>query len=79
MGLNDKLKMAATPVVVEKLLLEGTGFKDASLKTQRRWKAVASRRLKELQRIQEAKAASDKKVEKTKKSSRSEKVKRQKG
>jgi len=78
MGLNDKLKAAATPVAIDKLLLESVELKDASPKTKRRWKYVAARRLKELQQIQEAKAASDKKAENAEKSNRSNKGKKQK-
>lgn len=64
MGLNDKLKLAATSDVVENLLQEGIGFKEASPKTQRRWKSVAVRRLKEIQASKETKAISEKKSEK---------------
>lgn len=48
MGLNDKLKAAATEQVVESLLAEGKGYTLASPKTQRRWQYVANRRVKEL-------------------------------
>lgn len=64
MGLNDKLKLAATEKVVENLLLESIGFKEASPKTKRRWKLVAVRRLKEIQASKETKAVSEKKAEK---------------
>ena len=64
MGLNDKLKLAATSDVVENLLQEGIGFKEASPKTKRRWKLVAVRRLKEIQASKETKAVSEKKAEK---------------
>ena len=64
MGLNDKLKLAATEKVVENLLQEGIGFKEASPKTKRRWKLVAVRRLKEIQASKETKAVSEKKAEK---------------
>ncbi len=65
MGLNDKLKLAATSDVVENLLQEGIGFKEASPKTKRRWKSVAVRRLKEIQASKETKVISEKKAEKT--------------
>ena len=64
MGLNDKLKLAATPTVVENLLAEGRKYADASPKTQRRWKYVAIRRLKDIQASTEAKAVAAHKAEK---------------
>lgn len=65
MGLVDKLKMAATVSVVENLLQEGTTkMLDASPKTKRRWRYVATARLKEIQAQSEKKAAVEKKVEK---------------
>lgn len=64
MGLNDKLKLAATEKVVENLLQEGIGFKEASPKTKRRWRSVAVRRLKEIQASKETKVVSEKKTEK---------------
>jgi len=67
MGLVDKLKMASTATVVENLLADGTRFSDASEKTKRRWRYVATRRLKEIQMAQEEKSASDKKAESSKK------------
>ena len=64
MGLNDKLKMAATSSVVEDILAEGAKFTTASPKTQRRWKSVAIRRLKEIAVATEAKVVSERKTEK---------------
>jgi hypothetical protein len=64
MGLNDKLKLAATSTVVEKLMAEGHKYDLASPKTRRRWKYVAIRRLKELQVVTEKQSAVEKKTTK---------------
>ena len=64
MGLNDKLKMAATSAVVENILKEGSTFTLAAPKTQRRWKIVATRRLKEIALAAEAKVVFERKAEK---------------
>ena len=76
MGLNDKLKLAATSKVVETLLAEGTKYTMASPKTQRRWKHVAARRVKDIQLAQEVKAVSEKKAEKAEKTEKPTKAKR---
>jgi hypothetical protein len=47
-GLVDRLRAAANSKQVNELLAEGKKYRDASEKTRRRWKAVAERRLKEL-------------------------------
>jgi hypothetical protein len=48
MGLNDKLRLAATETEVGNLMAEGSKYLDASPKTRRRWKSVAIRCLKRL-------------------------------
>jgi hypothetical protein len=48
MGIVDKIKLAASVDVVEKLLQEGSKFDMVSDKTKRRWRSTAQRRLKEL-------------------------------
>lgn len=70
MGLNDKLKLAATDLVVEKLLLESIGFKEASPKTKRRWRYVATRRLKDIRAAHEKQTVSERKTEKSAKNQR---------
>lgn len=67
MGLNDELKMASTSDTVEKILKQAISFENASSKTRRRWKSVATRRLKEIQLATEKKTVSDRKEEKQKK------------
>lgn len=47
-GLVDRLRMAKNRKQVDELLAEGEKYQYASGKTRRRWKAVAERRLKEL-------------------------------
>lgn len=56
--------MAATATVVENILAEGNKFTLASPKTKRRWRYVATRRLKEIQAATEAKVVSERKTEK---------------
>ena len=58
MGLVDKIRLATTVAVVENLLAEGNKYPDASPKTRRRWRSVATRRLKELQPRPEKKTES---------------------
>ena len=70
MGLVDQIKMAASVGVVEKLLEQGTKFTMASPKTQRRWKYVAVKRLKDLQLQAEKQTAQEKKAEQTEKPAR---------
>ncbi len=47
-GLVDRLRAASNRKQVDELLAEGKKYQYASGKTRRRWKAVADRRLKEL-------------------------------
>ena len=70
MGLVDQIKMAGSVGVVEKLLEQGTKFVMASPKTQRRWKYVAVKRLKDLQLQTEKQSAKEKKAEKVEKPSK---------
>jgi len=49
-GLVDRLRSADNGKQVEELLAEGKKYREASDKTRRRWRAVADRRLKELNR-----------------------------
>ena len=68
MGLVDKLRTAATAMVVENLLQEGTTkMPDASPKTKRRWRYVATKRLKEIQAQSEKQTVVEKKAEKPEK------------
>ncbi len=67
MGLIDQLKLAATNSVVENLLVKSATYGTASLKTQRRWKYVAIRRLKEIQAATESKVVSERKTDKSSK------------
>lgn len=57
MGLNDKLTQAPSAKIIEDLLAEGAKYPDASPKTRRRWKSVATRRLKVLTGEVEQRAA----------------------
>ena len=74
MGLIDQLRVATSPSEVENFLIQGSQFTDASPKIQRRWRSVATRRLKELQTLTEAKAVAEKKAEKPTKSSKRQKA-----
>jgi hypothetical protein len=54
MGLIDNIRVASKVAEVEKLFVEGKAYTNASLKTQRRWKYVAVKRLKELDAVKVA-------------------------
>lgn len=63
MGLVEKIKLAASVNVIETLLEEGKTYTAASPKTQRRWKYVAERRIKEIVLQREQKSSVEEKLE----------------
>jgi hypothetical protein len=74
MGIIDKLKLAATNKVVEELLVEGNSFSMASQKTRRKWRTVATKRVKEIQATPDQPSLNETSEEKTQKKKRKQKT-----